>query len=177
MDDDGTVQRPRDGGGTAAGSTASGGAVGRTRGAGGGAGGASASGAGASGPGRGTPANRLLRPFRLAAYVLWAAKEVLTGTWDVISNLFRPGPYGKPMIVELPLRCVTDVEITMMASSITITPGTLVVATGAGTQDAPATLFVHALFGDSEDEVLDGLYDMEDRLLRAMRGRAPGGRP
>lgn len=171
-DDDGTVQRPRDGGGTAGGSTASGGAVGGAGGAGGGACGASA-----SGPGRGTPANRLLRPFRLAAYVLWVAKEVLTGTWDVISNLFRPGPYGKPMIVELPLRCVTDVEITMMASSITITPGTLVVATGAGTQDAPATLFVHAQFGDSEDEVLDGLYDMEDRLLRAMRGRAPGGRP
>ena len=77
------------------------------------------------------------------------------------------------MIVQLPLRCVTDFEITSMAQSITITPGTLVVATASGTSKTPPTLFVHSLFADSEQEVLDGLYDMEDRLLKALRGEVP----
>ncbi|KXZ58304.1 putative monovalent cation/H+ antiporter subunit E [Brevibacterium ravenspurgense] len=114
----------------------------------------------------------MMKPLRLFAYALWIFKEILLGTWDVLSNLPRK-PYGNPMIVQLPLRCVTDFEITSMAQSITITPGTLVVATASGTSKTPPTLFVHSLFGDSEQEVLDGLYDMEDRLLKALRGEVP----
>lgn len=115
----------------------------------------------------------MINPLRLIPYLLWLLKEILSGTWDVMSNLFKGGDYGRPMIVQLPLRCVTDIEITSMAQSITITPGTLVVATAAGTSKTPPTLFVHSLFGEDEQDVLDGLYDMEDRLLKALRGEVP----
>lgn len=78
------------------------------------------------------------------------------------------------MIVQLPLRCTTDLEITMFASSITITPGTLVAAIAASDgADDPPTLFVHVLFAGSEDEAMTDLYDMERRLLTAMRGKPP----
>jgi multicomponent Na+:H+ antiporter subunit E len=115
----------------------------------------------------------MINPLRLIGYCAWIGKEVVSGSLDVISGIFKPGEYGNPMIVQLPLRCRTDVEVTLMASSITITPGTLVVASAAGDGDTPPTLFVHALFGDSEDDVLEGLYDMETRLLTMTRGRAP----
>lgn len=116
----------------------------------------------------------MFNPINALGYTAWILKEVVSGSIDVITHIFKPGTYGHPMIVELPLRCVTDVEITLMASSITITPGTLVVAVGAGDDHRPPTLFVHSLFSDSEDEALEGLQDMESRLLKVTRGRAPG---
>lgn len=112
--------------------------------------------------------------LRSIGYLAWLGKEIISGTLDIIFNLFKTGDYGKPMIVEVPMRCVTDIEITLFASSITITPGTLVVATGPGTATAPPTLFVHCMFAESEEDALEGLFDMESRLLRTLRGRAPG---
>ncbi|WP_349828886.1 Na+/H+ antiporter subunit E [Brevibacterium litoralis] len=116
----------------------------------------------------------MINPFRLIGYCAWIGKEIVSGTGDIVRNLFRSGDYGHPMIVELPLRCETDLEATVFASSITITPGTLVVAMAAGdaTGRRPA-LFVHSMFADTEQEALDGLMDMEDRLLRMFRGHAP----
>lgn len=116
----------------------------------------------------------MVNPLRLIGYFLWIGKEIVSGTVDIVVALITPRGYSSPMIVQLPLRCTTDLEITMFASSITITPGTLVAAIAAsdGAEDPP-TLFVHALFSDSEEEAMDGLYDMETRLLTAMRGKPP----
>ncbi|SMY12841.1 Na+/H+ antiporter subunit E [Brevibacterium jeotgali] len=116
----------------------------------------------------------MVNPLRLIGYFLWMGKEIVTGTVDVIVALFTPRGYSSPMIVQLPLRCTTDLEITMFASSITITPGTLVAAIAASDgADDPPTLFVHVLFAGSEDEAMTDLYDMERRLLTAMRGKPP----
>lgn len=115
---------------------------------------------------------RLIHGFSYVFYILWA---IITGSFTIVSRLFLiNGTYARPMIVELPLRCATDLEVTVFASSITITPGTLVTAIAAGTSTTPPVLFVHALFEDSEESALAGLIDMETRLLAMTRGRAPG---
>lgn len=114
---------------------------------------------------------RLVHGISYIAYIWWA---IITGSATIVSRLFLPGrQYAQPMIVEVPLRCVTDLEVSLFASSITITPGTLVAAIAAGTSTQPPVLFVHALFEDSEESALEGLYDMESRLLAMTRGRAP----
>ena len=114
---------------------------------------------------------RLIHGVSYVGFILWA---IVTGSWTIASRLFR-ADYAQPMIVELPLRCATDLEVTLFASSITITHGTLVTAIAAGTSTQPPVLFVHALFEDSEEDALAGLTDMESRLLAMTRGRAPGG--
>lgn len=113
---------------------------------------------------------RLIHGITYLAYIGWA---IVTGSLTIVTRLFLPGQYAHPMIVEVPLRCVTDLEVTLFASSITITPGTLVAAIAAGTSTQPPVFFVHALFEDSEEAALEGLYDMESRLLAMTRGRAP----
>lgn len=114
---------------------------------------------------------RLIHGISYVCYILWA---IVTGSATVVSRLFLPNQqYAHPMIVEVPLRCVTDLEVTLFASSITITPGTLVTAIAAGTSKQPPVFFVHALFEDSEESALEGLYDMESRLLAMTRGRGP----
>ncbi len=102
-------------------------------------------------------------------YLGFIIGEVLAGTLRVARAAFGPGVVSDPAIVQVPLRCRTDLEIVLLASCITITPGTLVVGTAPATEDAPPTLFVHSLFEADRQRVLAGLRDMESRLLRATR--------
>lgn len=113
----------------------------------------------------------MMRLWHMASYVLWILVEIVKGSVDVARGAYSPATRSSPAIVEYPLRCTTDVEIVAMASSITITPGTLVVGTAHGTLEEGPSLFVHALFAESREQVLTDLTEMEDRLLRATRGR------
>lgn len=117
----------------------------------------------------------MMRIFHGISYLGYIGWAIVTGSVTIVTRVLRPGQYAQPMIVEIPLRCVTDLEVTLFASSITITPGTLVTAIAAGTSTQPPVLFVHALFEDSEEAAMEGLYDMESRLLAMTRGRAPSG--
>lgn len=111
-----------------------------------------------------------MRLWHLLSYLLFIGREVLKGSWLIASDALTPGHDATPAIVELPLRCRSDLEVTAMASSITITPGTLVVGTASAADEGDTpTLFVHSLYGRSRAEILDGLRDMESRLLRVTR--------
>lgn len=112
-----------------------------------------------------------MRAWDSFSYVVFVLVELVRGSVNLGRDIATPGLRVDPAIVELPLRCASDVEITVFASSITITPGTLVAGTAAATTTEPATLFVHCLYARDLDEVVAGLRDMESRLLTATRGR------
>lgn len=111
----------------------------------------------------------MINPLQAILYSGWVAKEVITGAIDVGIDALTPGKFATPMIIEYPLHCRSDFEITAMASSITITPGTITVGIAPRTGPAPATLFVHSMYGRSADEVMESLQDMERRLLKVTR--------
>lgn len=111
----------------------------------------------------------MIYPIQAMIFSSWVAKEVIAGTITVAVDAFTPGKNATPMIVEYPLECKTDFEITAMASSITITPGTITIGIAPRTGPAPATLFVHSMYGKNRDEVMAGLHDMERRLLKVTR--------
>lgn len=106
----------------------------------------------------------------MVAYVAWLIGQVIAGSLTVARRAVVPGRFAEPSIVAFPLRCNTDLEVTWMASSITITPGTLVVGTAHGTDSEPVTVFVHSVFDADRESVNEGLWEMEDRLLRMTRG-------
>lgn len=103
-------------------------------------------------------------------YVLFITRELWVGAFRVAGVAFRPGTHSSPAIVEYPLRCRTDLEVTLMTSSITITPGTLVLGVASAADGLPPTIFVHDLFSEGRQSVVAGLRDMEDRLLLMTRG-------
>lgn len=109
-----------------------------------------------------------LSSLRYAGFIAW---EVVTGTVTVAIDAFTPGKFATPMIVEYPLRCSTDVEVTLMASSITITPGTITIGIAPALDHAPASLFVHSMYSSNREELLEDLRVMETKLLTATRGR------
>ena len=106
------------------------------------------------------------------AYAAWLGWQVIVLSVHLGRDVFTPGLRVRPRIVRLPLVAESDLEMTLLASSITITPGTLVLGVAPATGTAPRTLFVQALYGDDETEVLGDLRAMERRLLRMTRGRA-----
>lgn len=115
-----------------------------------------------------------IHPWYTLTYLLFLLKEIVLGSFAVARYVLSRRDWLAPSIVEFPLRCKTDLEVTWMASSITITPGTLVLATAAGTETEPATLFIHSMFGQDREEILADLRDMEVRLLTMTRGKNNG---
>lgn len=120
-----------------------------------------------------------MRPFATIGYLGYLAGQVWAGSWQVARAAFAPGRVSTPAIIEFPLRCRTDLQISALAASITITPGTLVLGTAEAHGDDPPTLFVHAMFAADRASVLAELRDMESRMLRAagVGDAAAGGGP
>ena len=82
-----------------------------------------------------------MRAWYTFTYVLWILGEIVKGSFAVAAGVYSPRTRSSPAIVEYPLRATTDLEIIAMASSITITPGTLVVGTAHGTLEEGPSLF------------------------------------
>lgn len=102
-------------------------------------------------------------------YLAYLTRHIVSGSWQVVRSAFTRGGLAKPAIVELPLRCASDLEISVFASSITITPGTLVLGVAAADGDTPPTLFVHSLYDNDRRRVIAGLRELETYVLRAVR--------
>jgi multicomponent Na+:H+ antiporter subunit E len=109
-----------------------------------------------------------MRLWYAVRYALWLIGEILKGTFMIARDVLTPGRRSTPQILEYPLRCETDLEITLMASSITITPGTLTLGIASAGAEGRPTLFVHAMYAD---ELASELGEMQRRLLLATRGR------
>lgn len=110
-----------------------------------------------------------MRLWHLFGWLSYLTAHILHGSWQVVVSAFNPDRVVKPAIIEFPLQCETDLEISMLASSITITPGTLVLGVAAAEGETPPTLFVHSLFDNDPERVLEGLQEMESKVLAALR--------
>lgn len=113
-----------------------------------------------------------LRLYYSVLFLGYLVKEVVARTVEIGVDMLTPGLRVDPAIVEVPLHWHTDLEVTLFASAITITPGTVMVGAADAAEGSPRTLFVHGLYGHSREHMLEGVRDMERRLLRATRGEA-----
>lgn len=82
-------------------------------------------------------------------------------TWEVLT----PRHYMRPGIIRVPIRSRTDLEVTLLANLISLTPGTISLEVA---EDRRA-LFVHGLHVLSPDHFRVRIRTMEDRLLRVLR--------
>ena len=65
----------------------------------------------------------------------------------------------------MPLSARTEMEITMVANLISLTPGTL----SLDVSDDRKVLYIHAMFLDNEEELRRNLKEMEHRALELFR--------
>jgi multicomponent Na+:H+ antiporter subunit E len=106
---------------------------------------------------------RFHRSIHLALFFLWELwVSCVRVAWDVIT----PRLYARPGVIAVPLDATTDLEITMTANLISLTPGTL----SLDVSEDRKTLYVHAMYISEVDALKRELKDgMERRVTEAFR--------
>lgn len=112
--------------------------------------------------------NLLTVPARVITFALWFAGQIVVSSWAVLVDILTPGLASTPRVVRMPLDSRSDFHIATIGTLITLTPGTLTL--GVVTQEAgtPA-LLVHSMYHADTQATLDDLWDMERRMLHALR--------
>lgn len=106
-------------------------------------------------------------------YVLWQIlRSNLSMAWTVLQPEKELKQRLNPAIVAIPLTVSTDLEITLLATIITLTPGTLSIDLGTSTA-GERVLYVHSLLAENPEEFRDEiLANFEQPVLKITRASA-----
>lgn len=99
-------------------------------------------------------------PYTLL-YGLTFGRELLWANVDVAYRVLAPGSTIDPDVISIPLRVETPVAITLLATSITITPGTVTL----DHQPGENALFVHVIDGRDLEATVEPIRRWESYAL------------
>ncbi|MBB3330182.1 multicomponent Na+:H+ antiporter subunit E [Halomonas campaniensis] len=102
---------------------------------------------------------------RILGFLGFFIKELLMANLKVGFDILTPPWHMKPGVIAMPLDARTELEITMVANLISLTPGTL----SLDVSDDRKVLYIHAMFLDDEEELRRNLKEMEYRALELFR--------
>lgn len=111
--------------------------------------------------GRGT-SGYLARVRAVAGFILFFVRELVLANIRVAHDILTPRHHMTPGIVAVPLDVEIDLEITVLATIITLTPGTL----SLHVADDRRTLYVHAMYIDDPAELVRGIKEGFERRVR-----------
>lgn len=105
------------------------------------------------------------RPLPALGYGLWFLKALVVSSLTVARDALVPRSIShiRPAIVAVPLRTRSDRLATIVANTITLTPGTMTVEA----RGCPATLYVHVLAFTDAPAALAEVAAIERRVVRA----------
>ncbi|WP_306052520.1 Na+/H+ antiporter subunit E [Natronococcus wangiae] len=96
-----------------------------------------------------------------ARYLATFSWEVVRANLDVAYRVLSPGMPIEPEVILVPLRVETDLAVTTIANSITITPGTITLDHDEETN----ALYVHAVDGRDPEAIAAPIRRWEDYAL------------
>ncbi len=100
----------------------------------------------------------------LIRYLIVLAVEIMKANIMVAKIVLQPKIDIKPGIIEVPIRTQTDVGITAIANTITLTPGTLTI----DVSDDKKVLYVHSIDATDPEGVASSIRDdLEKYVLEA----------
>ncbi|MBZ9651573.1 Na+/H+ antiporter subunit E [Psychroflexus montanilacus] len=103
---------------------------------------------------------------RIISFILFFIWELTKANIQVAYEVVTPKFSMKPGIVALPLDAKSDLEITLLANLITLTPGTLALDVSTDR----SVLYVHAMYVmDKKEFIADIKQGFERRLLEILR--------
>jgi len=116
---------------------------------------------------RGTKRNKYFYVApRIISFFFFFLYELFKANFQVAADVITPKFYMKPGIVEVPLDARSNLEITLLANMISLTPGTL----SLDVSDDKKVLYVHAMYIDDKDKFIKGIKNgFERRILSILR--------
>ncbi|MDF0748768.1 Na+/H+ antiporter subunit E [Marinobacter sp. 71-i] len=104
-----------------------------------------------------------VRPWKLPFYLALVLYDIVIASISV-ARLILSGRQPKPVLVSYPLELTHPLAISMLASTISLTPGTV----SADVSDDRALLLIHALDAESDEEVINAIRTRYEARLKEM---------
>lgn len=98
----------------------------------------------------------------IAGFILFFSKELIVANFKVAFDVLTPRHHMRPGIVAIPLELKSDLEITVLTTLLTLTPGTLCLHV---TEDRQ-TLYLHAMYIDDPEILIRTIKDGFERRVR-----------
>ena len=106
------------------------------------------------------------KPPKVFAFFLYYLWELLKSNVIIAADILTPTHYMKPGVVAIPIKAKTDLEITLLANLITMTPGTL----SLDISEDRKILYIHAMYIHDIDALRADITDnLERRVLEILR--------
>ncbi|MGY6562163.1 MAG: Na+/H+ antiporter subunit E [Luteibaculaceae bacterium] len=103
---------------------------------------------------------------KLISFFFYFIYELFKANLEVAYEVITPKLNMKPGIIKVPLDITSDLEITILANLITLTPGTLSLDVSSDKK----VLYVHAMYIHNEQEFIDSIKNgFEKRILEITR--------
>lgn len=103
---------------------------------------------------------------QIAGFAVFYLGELILANLRVAYDVATPSYHMRPGIIGIPLGELTDVEITLLANLITLTPGTLSLDVSADRR----VLYIHAMYIDDVDRVREHIkHGYERRVVELLR--------
>ena len=103
---------------------------------------------------------------RFIGFVFYFLYALLKANLQVAADVITPKFYMEPGIVAFPLDAKSDLEITLLANVISLTPGTL----SLDVSDDKKYLYIHAMYISDKEEFIEGIKKgFERRILAILR--------
>ena len=112
------------------------------------------------------PSNYFRKVPQVIGFVLFFLWELLQANLRMLVIVLSPRPAIRPAVVAIPLDVRSDIEITLLANLITLTPGTLYLDVS---QDR-CVMYVHTMHVDDLDDFRRSIKDgFERRVMEVLR--------
>jgi multicomponent Na+:H+ antiporter subunit E len=112
------------------------------------------------------PSQYFVRLINVIGFILYFLYELTKANLQVALDVLKPRFSMRPGIIKIPLHAKTDLEITLLANMISLTPGSLII----DVSDDKKVLYVHAIDIHDRDEYVRKIKTgFERRLLEIMR--------
>lgn len=98
----------------------------------------------------------------IAGFILFFSKELIVANLRVAYDVLTPQHHMRPGIVAIPLDLKTDLQITVLTTLVTLTPGTL----SLHVTDDRRMLYIHAMYIDDEAKLIRSIKEGFERRVR-----------
>lgn len=119
----------------------------------------------------------LRRSFRgipyVVLYMVAFVREAVVSSFDVTYRVLAPSQPIEPEVILIPLRVQTDLGVTTIANSITMTPGSLTL----DYDSRENALYVHVIDGSAPEDIVEPIRHWEDYALAIFDEELSAGDP
>ncbi len=107
-----------------------------------------------------------IRIWKITLLGLFFMRELAVASVRVAIDVLRPTLKMTPAVVAVPLELTSDVQVTLLANLVSLTPGTLSI----DVSDDRSVLYVHAMYGADPEALRRSIkHDFERRIQEVFR--------